>query len=189
MINMTRAALTASGLVQTRNAPVHAGHGYYMGGSSSPSFVLVLAVTEDSVAYCDAGRLEARREQRWVFADLVSRAGETVRNAAQQAAMGAKGADPSKAMGRLAILRAKVCADRVEDHGAPVVFADHDRVRFVVTSDGDAYSADRYGVLVNFDSDKNVATIESARSVGETLIAAGFRVLSATVIKACPTGA
>ena len=158
MINMTRAALTASGLVQARNAPVHAGHGYYMGGASSPSFVLVLAVTEDSVTYCDAGRLEARREQRWVFADLVSRAGETVRNAAQQAAMGAKGADPSKAMGRLAILRAKVCADR-------------------------------YGVLVNFDSDKNVATIESARSVGETLIAAGFRVLSATVIKACPTGA
>jgi hypothetical protein len=69
-----------------------------------------------------------------------------------------------------------------------VVFADHDRVRFTVTADDDggAYYADRYGVLVSFDGDKNVAVVEASRSVGETLIAAGFRVLSAVVVKKCP---
>lgn len=180
-----RFALSTDGLVETRTCPVHAGHGYYMGGSSSPSFVLVLAVSDDYVTYCDTYRLEARREQRWIFEDLVSRAGETVRKAARQASLVV--ADPNTAIGRVAAQNARWCAEAVEDHGAPVVFADHDRVRFTVTADGDAYSADRYGVLVSFDSDKNVAVVEAARSVGETLIAAGFRVLSATVIKVCPT--
>jgi hypothetical protein len=89
-------------------------------------------------------------------------------------------------MGRLAIQIARVTSERAADHGAPVVFADHDRVRFTVTADGDAYSADRFGVLVNFDSEKNVAVVEASRSVGETFIAAGFRVLSAEIIKPCP---
>jgi hypothetical protein len=148
--------------------------------------VLVLAVTPESVTYCDAHNLDVRREQRYIFEDLAVRAGETMREHARRAKASADGADTSKAMGRLAIQIARVTSERAADHGAPVVFADHDRVRFTVTADGDAYSADRFGVLVNFDSEKNVAVVEASRSVGETFIAAGFRVLSAEIIKPCP---
>jgi hypothetical protein len=124
-----RAALTESGLVPTKRCEVLAHHGYYFGGSSSPSFVLVLAVTDDYVTYCDARRLESRREQRWVFEDLVSRAGETMRKAAEQAAKDAATADTSKAWGRLAVQGAKLAEERVAMHGALVNLESYDRVR------------------------------------------------------------
>ena len=62
-----------------------------------------------------------------------------------------------------------------------------DRVRVSVTRDEDAYSADRYGVLVNYSEDTNTATIETARSVLRVMGEAGFRILSTETIKACPT--
>ena len=72
-----RAAITENGLVPTKRCEVLANHGYYFGGSSSPSFVLVLAVTAETVVYCDTYKLEPRSEQRWIFEDLATRAGET----------------------------------------------------------------------------------------------------------------
>ena len=198
MINMTRAALTASGLVQTRNAPVHAGHGYYFGGSSSPSFVLVLAVTDDSVTYCDACRLEARREQRWIFEDLVSRAGETMRKDAARTAANATQADISPAAERLNVQIAKVCADRVALHGAAVNLDNYDRVRVeLVAGEGvDVYSyAGALGLIVDYSSEARTAAVECNRDAvndfTKRAFASGERLdLTLTVvatIKACPT--
>lgn len=183
-----RVSLTESGLAlePLKGCFIYAGHGYYFGASSSPSFVIVLSVTPESVTYCDAHGLETRREQRCIFEDLAVRAGETMREHARRAKASAEGADTSKAMGRLAVQIARVTSERAADHGAPVVFADHDRVRFTVTADGDAYSADRFGVLSNFDSEKNVATIEAPRSVRAILEAEGFRVLNVETVKSCP---
>ena len=88
-----RAAITENGLVPTKRCEVLANHGYYFGGSSSPSFVLVLAVTAETVVYCDTYKLEPRSEQRWIFEDLATRAGETMRQHARQAAKDAETAE------------------------------------------------------------------------------------------------
>lgn len=181
-----RAAITSAGLVPTKRCAVPAGHGYFFGGSSSPSFVIVLAVTDDSVTYCDAYKLESRREQRWIFEDLAARAGETVRAQAARAAEQAKGADLATAMGRVLAQNAKFAAEQAADHGAKVTFADYDRVRVQVTRDGDAYYADQYGMLVDFDSKQNLATVETGRAALATMTAAGFRVLNTETIRACP---
>lgn len=182
-----RAAITSAGLTPTKRCDVRPLHGYYFGGSSSPSFVIVLAVTDDTVTYCDTYKLEPRREQRWIFEDLAATAGETIRRDAERLASATKSADANTAMGRLMIANAKHAAEQCADHGAPVTPADHDRVRVSVTRDEDAYSADRYGVLVNYSEDTNTATIETARSVLRVMGEAGFRILSTETIKACPT--
>jgi hypothetical protein len=182
-----RAAITPAGLVPTKRCTVEPLHGYYFGGSSSPSFVIVLAVTDTTVTYCDAYKLEARREQRWIFEDLTAKAGETIRAGAAKHAAAAKSADENAAMGRLVLANAKRAAEQAADHGARVTPAEHDRVRLSVTRDADAYLADQYGVLVDFDDATSAATIETARSVIATMTAAGFRLLSVETIKACPT--
>jgi hypothetical protein len=181
-----RAAITSAGLVPTKRCAVLAGHGYFFGGSSSPSFVIVLAVTDDSVTYCDAHKLESRREQRWIFEDLAARAGETVRAQAARAAEQAKGADLATAMGRVLARNATFAAEQAADHGATVTFADYDRVRAQVTRDGDAYYADQYGLLVDFNAEQNLATVETGRAALATMTAAGFRVLNTETIRACP---
>ena len=182
-----RAAITPAGLVPTKRCDVRPLHGYYFGGSSSPSFVIVLAVTDTTVTYCDAYKLEARREQRWIFEDLAAKAGETIRAGAAKHAAAAKGADENTVMGRLVLANAKLAAEQAADHGAPVTPDEHDRVRLSVTRDADAYLADQYGVLVDFDDATSTATIETARSVIATMTAAGFRVLGVKTIKTCPT--
>lgn len=182
-----RAAITPAGLVPTKRCTVEPLHGYYFGGSSSPSFVIVLAVTDDTVTYCDAYKLEARREQRWIFEDLAAKAGETIRAGVAKHAAAAESADKNTAMGRLVLANAKRAAEQAADHGARVTPAEHDRVRLSVTRDADAYLADQYGVLVDFDDATSTATIETARSVIATMTAAGFRLLSVETIKACPT--
>ena len=189
-----RATLTASGLVQPRSVPVHAGHGYYFGGSSSPSFVIVLAVASESVTYCDARSLEKRREQRWIFEDLVSRAAETVRKDATRAAEQSKGADTSKAMGRLAVQVAAMCAWRLTANGAPVSTESFDRVRVTMTArEGDVYPfADRLGVIVKVAEETRTAIVETNnRDLGE-FVKVGLaekwpvEVVSVETIKCCP---
>ncbi len=189
-----RAALTASGLVQTRSAPVHAGHGYYFGGSSSPSFVIVLAIASESVTYCDARSLEKRREQRWIFEDLVARAGETTRKDAIRTTEQAKDADISKAMGRLAVQVAAMCAWRLTVHGAPVSPESFDRVRVTMSaSEGDVYPfADRLGVIVKVVEETRTAIVETNnRDLGE-FVKAGLaekwpvEVVSVETVKSCP---
>jgi hypothetical protein len=172
-----------------KRCDVYAGHGYYLGASSSPSFVLVLAADDTMVTHVDAHRLSVSRTPRWIFEDLAETARETITRDYNRAGAAAVGADRTTAAGRLVILCAKRAEECWESNGAPVVFAEYDRVRFVVTCDGDAYSADRFGVLVDFDGDKNVATIETARSLASAFEAAGFRILSTETIKACPTTA
>jgi hypothetical protein len=194
-----RAAITENGLVPTKRCEVLAHHGYYFGGSSSPSFVLVLAVTDDYVTYCDARRLESRREQRWVFEDLASRAGETMRKAAEQAEKDAATADTSKAWGRLAVQGAKLAEERVAMHGALVNLESYDRVRVeLVAGEGvDVYScAGSLGVIVSCDSDARTAVVECSQidfnDYARRVFASGERFdLVLTVVatvKECPRG-
>ena len=148
-----RAAITENGLVPTKRCEVLANHGYYFGGSSSPSFVLVLAVTAETVVYCDTYKLEPRSEQRWIFEDLATRAGETMRKAAEQAAKDAASADTSKAWGRLAVQGAKLAEERVAMHGSCVSLESYDRVRVeLVAGEGvDVYSyAGALGLIVEY---------------------------------------
>lgn len=192
-----RAAIAPAGLVPTKRAEIHASHGYYFGGSSSPSFVLVLAVTDDVVIYCDARGLDARREQRWIFEDLVSRAGETMRKDAARTAENATRPDFSPAAERLNVQIAKVCADRVAAHGAPVNLDNYDRVRVeLVAGEGvDVYSyAGALGVIVGYDSDARTAAVECNRDAvndfTERAFASGERIdLKLSVVatlKECP---
>ena len=86
----------------------------------------------------------------------------------------------------------KAALDRLRSEGQgenvyPSWFPDYDmEVRKDVRTLADAYLADQYGVLVNFDDATSTATIETARSVIATMTAAGFRVLGVETIKACP---
>ena len=184
-----RASITENGLVPTKRCEVLARHGYYFGGSSSPSFVLVLAVTDDYVTYCDAYRLESRREQRWIFEDLATRAGETMRQQARQAAKDAETADTSKAWGRLAVQNVKVTSDRAAAHGAPVNLADYARVRVEVTGEGDIYSpANAFGVLAEYSFDApGRAVVECDAASVPLMAAAGLTVVSVETMKVCPT--
>lgn len=194
-----RAAITENGLVPTKRCEVLAHHGYYFGGSSSPSFVLVLAVTDDYVTYCDARRLESRREQRWIFEDLAAKAGETMRKAAEQAAKDAATADTSKAWGRLAVQGAKLAEERVAMHGALVNLESYDRVRVeLVAGEGvDVYSyAGSLGVFVDYNETARTATVECSQidfnDYARRVFASGERFdLVLTVVatvKACPRG-
>ena len=188
-----RAALTVSGLTQPKTCEVSASCGYYIGGSSSPSFVIVLAVTPESVTYCDAHSLDARREQRWIFEDLAARAGETMRAHATQAAANAKGADTSKAMGRLAIQVAAMCAWRADAHGAPVSLESFDRIRVTMTADEDVYPfAERLGAVASVTEDSRTATVDTNnRDFGE-FVKDGLaekwpvKVVLVETVKSCP---
>lgn len=190
-----RAALTENGLVPTKRCEVLASHGYYFGGSSSPSFVLVLAVTDDVVVYCDTYKLEARREQRWIFEDLATRAWETMRKEAARTAEAAKMADISPRADRLNAQIAKVCAERVALHGAPVNLENYDRVRVtMVASEGDVYSfAGALGVIVDYSSEARTAVVECNRVAVNEFTARGFAseerwplTMTIETLKECP---
>jgi hypothetical protein len=187
----TRFALTTAGLSAPKRADVKAGHGYYFGASSSPSFALVLSVSDDVVVHADSYSLSVTRTPRWIFEDLVARAAQTVIDDFNRAAEACnainKRGGPKTTMEQFAFQLARRLDARHESNGAPVSFADHDRVRFSVTCDGDAYGADQFGVLASFDSEKNVAIVETARSEESAFVDAGFRILSTETVKACPT--
>ena len=161
-----RAAITAAGFVPTKECFVYANHGYYFGGSSSPRYTIVLAVTADTVIHVDTYKLDVSRTARWIFEDLVSTAGETMRKDAARTAENAKGADTSKAMGRVDVQIAKACADRVAAHGAPVDPANYNRVRVeLVAGEGvDVYSyANGLGTIVDYNSGARTAAVECSQ--------------------------
>lgn len=172
-----RAAITAAGLVPTKRAEIHAHHGYYFGGSSTPRYTIVLAVTDDTVVHVDTYKLDVSRTERWIFEDLVSRAGETMRKDAERTAAAAKGADTSKAMGRVDVQIAKVCADRVAAHGAPVNLESYNRVRVELVADEgvDVYSyAGGLGVIVDYSEPARTAAVECSQGDYDAFVRRGM---------------
>jgi hypothetical protein len=143
------------------------------------------------VVHVDSYSLNVTRTPRWIFEDLVARAAQTVIDDFNRAAEACnainKRGGPKGTMEQFAFQLARRLDARHESNGVPVSFVDYDRVWFFVTCDGDAYQADRFGVLVDFDGEKNVAIVETARSEESAFVDAGFRILSAVVVKACPT--
>lgn len=187
--SMTRARLTDSGLVPVRKADVKAGHGYYLGASRSPSFVLVLAATDDMVRYCDSYSLAVQTQPRWVFEDLTVSARETLERAASDTVKAAESANESTAMGRLAKQCARVAAERVAAHGAPVCLADYDR--FVARVKGapgvDVYGIGQsYGVVGEWDDAANEVDVECTRDDLCRMLGRGLTLVSDRMIKACP---
>lgn len=163
-------AITASGLTPTRTTPVNAGHGYHYGASSSPSFVLVLAVSDSTVTFCDAYSLTRQSAPRWVFEDLAARGGLTMRRAAGVAHLAAKDA-PATAAGSLAVQCAKVAAERAKAHGAPVTLADYDRVELRVRGEGDVYGiATARGVVRDWQGSE--VTVECSAADARAMLAA-----------------
>lgn len=188
--SMTRARFTDSGLVPVRKADVKAGHGYYLGASSSPSFVLVLAVTDDAVRYCDSYSLTVQTQPRWIFEDLTVSAIGTIQRAAAASVKAAATADVATAAGRLAKRIADVYAGQVAAHGAAVVFSDYNRVECRVKGSAtvDAYRVGKdYGVVGDWDSDANEVTVECSEEDVCRMLGAGVTLGRLRVIKACPT--
>jgi hypothetical protein len=188
--SMTRARFTDSGLVPVRKADVKAGHGYYLGASSSPSFVLVLAATDDAVRYCDSYSLAVQTQPRWIFEDLTVSAHETVKRDAASYAKAAETANESTAGGRLTKQCARVAAERLAAHGAAVVFSDYNRVECRVkgsaTVDASRVGKD-YGVVGDWDSEANEVTVECSEEDVCRMLGAGVTLGPLRVIKACPT--
>ncbi len=180
----------AQGMVRTAKADVKAGHGYWMGASSSPSFVLVLSADESQVVFCNSYTLDRQVIARWVFNDLVTTAGETVRRAAAAAKAAAASATDATAAGRLAIMMADHHAERAQDHGAKVDFSNYTRVeaRIAAPAGVDVYGiAKAWGTLTDWDQEANEATIacsdyDLCRMIG----ARPVKVLQCRTVKACP---
>lgn len=186
----SRFAVAGFGLRETRSCEIKAGHGYYIGASSSPSFVLVLAVEGSMVRYANAYSLEAHRDSRAVFEDMACSALDTLKKHAAQSAANAVNANESKAAGRLAKQIEKACAGRVAAHGAPVTFADHDKVEARVSAPkgADVYGiAKNWGVVGDWDDDANKVSVECNRGDLGHLAAAGLTIESVRLVKACPT--
>lgn len=184
-----RACITPGGLTAPKRTEIRARHGYYMGASGSPSFVLVIAADDSRVTYCGSYDLKRSVMERWIFESLVSQAGETMRKDAAQTADAAKGADLATAGGRLAKQVAEMCAFRVTRHGAPVTFADFDKIELVVSapSDVDVYGvAKNWGMTGNWDSDANRISVECDREDVVKLTASGLTVESERLVRACP---
>ena len=188
--SMTRARFTDSGLVPVRKADVKAGHGYYLGASSSPSFVLVLAATDDAVRYCDSYSLAVQTQPRWIFEDLTVSAHETVKRDAASYAKAAETANESTAGGRLTKQCARAAAERLAAHGAPVCLSNYDRyeVRVMGAPGVDVYRiGGNYGAVGNWDDSTNVVDVEcSDEDMCAMLARDGVTKVSARLVKACP---
>lgn len=178
----SRAVLTSTGIREPRTCEVKAGHGYWMGASSSPSFVLVLGVAGDMVRYVNARTLEESRAALWIFSDLACSALDTITKRAEQNFFPGIGLRLAQAMHDRAV------AD-LAAHGAPVNFADCDRVVYRVrgTAEVDAERVGgAMGVSGNWDSEANEVDVETDRAGKAHLIAAGLTILSERLVKACP---
>lgn len=186
---VSRFALTGSGLRTPRGCEVKAGHGYYIGASSSPSFVVVLGVDGEVVRYVHAYSHAESRTERWIFAGLACSALDTLRNDAEQAAVNARNADASTAMGRLAQQIDRVCAERFASHGHAVDIARFDRfeVRVSAPRGVDVYGiAKTNGVVNDWDDDANEVTVECDRDGVDYLVGAGLKIVRERMTKRCP---
>ena len=184
----SRFALTASGLREPVTCDVKPGHGYYIGASSSPSYVLVLSVTDDTVRYADAYSLAVSQSPRWIFADLACTALATLKKRAEATA--AYAASCPERERAFAALCAEGSAGRVSAHGAPVTFADYDSVECRVSAPkgADVYGlAKDVGVVGNWDDDANEVDVECDRGDLPALAAKGLTILSTRTLKTCPT--
>ena len=188
-VRPSRFALTVEGLTAPKRAEIHCMSGYYFGASSSPSFVIVIGLTDDLVSYVDARTLEVQRAQRWIFEDLVGRAAETIRKDAERTAAAAVGADTTKAMGRLAVQIAEMCEWRMRTNGSHVEPEGYDRVRATLRGEGDVYGrADQFGVLVDWNPETGTAIVEGARRefTFDALVKAQLNLDNVETIKECP---
>jgi hypothetical protein len=168
---------------------VKVGHGYYFGASSRPSFALVLSVTDTTVRYCVPYVLQVRQEQRAIFELLATSGRKTVSGDAEQWAKAAQTADDSTSEGRLTKHMAAAHAARLAAHGAPVAFADYDRVSCRVSAPAgrDVYGlASQWGVVGEWEREANCITVECDRSTIPSLVECGLTVASAEVVRACP---
>lgn len=185
-----RAALTSSGMRPARRTEIRPACGYYMGASSSPTFVLVLAVTDETVRFCDSYSLAVQTQARWIFEDLVCRAHETLVRDAENNRIAAVGADLTTAIGRLAKRCAEMCAERLASHGAPVCLSNYDRyeVRVMGAPGVDVYGIGKsYGVVGNCDDAANVVNVEcSDEDMCAMLAREGVTKVAARLVKACP---
>jgi hypothetical protein len=185
-----RLALTASGFREPRACDVKVGHGYYIGASSSPTFVLVIGIDDDMVRYIDAHSLTESRVPTWIFADLACSALATLKKdeARTHAACTFRLEGVAR---RLAQDIADMCNYRVLRHGHAVEFADFDKVECRVSApDGvDVYGlAKSWGVVGDWDSDANKVSVECDRSDIANLAEAGLTIESTRLVKACPVG-
>ena len=185
-----RAALTSSGMRPARRTEIKPACGYYMGASSSPTFVLVLSVSDDMVRFCDSYSLAVQTQARWIFEDLVCTARETLVRAAEQSRIAAESADVSTAMGRRTKQIAEVCAGNLALHGAPVCLSNYDRyeVRVMGAPGVDVYGIGKsYGVVGNCDDAANVVNVEcSDEDMCAMLAREGVTKVAARLVKACP---
>lgn len=164
-------------------------HGYYIGASSSPTFVLVLGVDGDMVRYVNAHSLAEPRASVSIFGSLASSALATLAKDAARTAAAAEGADMTTAVGRLSRQVADMCAARVAAHGAPVVLSDYDKVELRVSAPGeiDVYGvAKMWGVVGDWNHEANAVSVECDREDIARLVAAGLTVESVSLVKACP---
>ena len=168
---------------------VKAGHGYYFGASSRPSFGIILSVSESTVRYCVPYVLQVRQDRRAIFESLVALGHGTVAKDAEQWAKGEEAADESTPQGRLTKHMAAVCAARLAAHGAPVVFSDYDRMlcRVSAPKGRDVCGlASQWGVVGELEEEWNRITVECDRSTIPSLVECGLTVESAEVARACP---
>ena len=165
---------------------IQPGHGYYIGASSSPSFVLVLSVGR-IIRYVSARSLEVSTCERDIFGHLAGRALATLKKRSEQTA--AYAASCPERERALAALCAKGSAACVASHGAPIVLSDHDRIEYRVSAPVgvDVYGlAKNVGIVGDWDDDANKISVECDRGDRVHLEAAGLTIESERVIKTCP---
>jgi hypothetical protein len=184
-----RFALTGSGLREPRTCDVKASHGYYIGASSSPSYVIVVGVDGDMVRYVDSYSLTESCAARWIFEDLACTALATLKKdeARTHAACTNNLEGASR---RLAQMVADMCNHRVNAHGKAVNLADFDKMGLRVSAPKgvDVYGiAKNYGVVGGWDYDANEVDVECDRREIASLLDAGLTILTERLVKTCPT--
>jgi hypothetical protein len=173
----TRFAISSNGLRLARRTEIQAGHGYYLGASSSPFYVLVLGVTEESIAYVNASTLERRVERRWIVEDLISTAGETVK---RRAIDDQNNGSPCR----------EATWARMMAHGAAAspALCDRQEVTLQARGEGDHYGAAKANaVLVSWDGRSEFIVECDAAQTAKFAADERFVVTSVRTLLACPT--
>lgn len=167
----------AIGLRSARRNEIQTGHGYYLGASSSPFYVLILSATEESIAYVNVSTLERRVERRWIVEDLISTAGETVK---RRAIDDQNNGSPCR----------EATWARMMAHGAEASPARFDRqeVTLQARGEGDHYGAAKANaVLTSWDGGSEFVVECDAAQTAKFAADVRFVVTSMRTIKACPT--
>jgi len=156
---------------------IQAAHGYFIAPHAHPEFVIVLSVSDRIVRFVEPREAMLPLHLDTDVFTAFARAGD----AAAQERVDRWRAEPS-------------VADDVRTHaarhGAPVTFADYDRVRAIVSwpegTDGFGV-ARRVGAAGGWDDDARRCDVECARGDLAELVAHGLTVEQVDVVTACPT--